>query len=49
MNGNGHMMMAEKNSRQVLQPLIDWMHKNVTGSNSHGPAPRRAGSVSLAL
>jgi pimeloyl-ACP methyl ester carboxylesterase len=47
-NGNGHMMMAEKNSRQVLQPLIDWMHKNVTGSNTQAPAPRRAND-SLAL
>ena len=23
--GNGHMMMVEKNSRQVLQPIIDWI------------------------
>ena len=37
------MMMVEKNSREVLQPIIDWMHKNVTGSNSQAPAPRRAG------
>ncbi len=48
MNGNGHAMMFEKNSRQVLQPLIDWMHKQVTGSNSH-QAPRRPGNDSLAL
>jgi pimeloyl-ACP methyl ester carboxylesterase len=47
--GNGHAMMMEKNSRQVLQPLIDWMHKNVTGSNNQAPAPRRAGNDSLAL
>jgi pimeloyl-ACP methyl ester carboxylesterase len=46
--GNGHMMMAEKNSREVLQPLIDWMNKNVTGTNKEAPAPRR-GSDSLAL
>ena len=38
--GNGHMMMVEKNSREVLQPIIDWMEKNVTGSNT-APAPRR--------
>ena len=49
MHGNGHMMMAEKNSRQVLQPLVDWMHKNVTGSNNQAPAPRRAASDSLAV
>ncbi len=47
--GNGHMMMAEKNSRQVLQPLIDWMSKNVTGSNNQAPAPRRQADDSLAL
>ena len=48
-NGNGHMMMAEKNSRQVLQPLVDWMHRNVTGSNNQTPAPRRGSNDSLAL
>jgi pimeloyl-ACP methyl ester carboxylesterase len=50
-NGNGHAMMFEKNSRQVLQPLIDWMHKHVTGSNSQGPAawPGRRGNDTLAL
>jgi pimeloyl-ACP methyl ester carboxylesterase len=47
--GNGHMMMVEKNSRQVLQPIIDWITKNVTGSNSQSPAPRRGSSDSLAL
>ena len=47
--GNGHMMMAEKNSREVLQPLIEWMNKNVTGSNSQAPAPRRQGNDSMAL
>jgi pimeloyl-ACP methyl ester carboxylesterase len=39
--GNGHMMMAEKNNREVLQPLIEWMNKNVSGSNNQTPAPRR--------
>lgn len=47
--GNGHMMMVEKNSRQVLQPIIDWITKNVTGSNSQSPPPRRTGGDSLAL
>ena len=47
--GNGHMMMAEKNSRAVLQPIVDWMKKNVTGSNNQAPAPRRQGNDSLAL
>jgi pimeloyl-ACP methyl ester carboxylesterase len=47
--GNGHMMMAEKNNREVLQPLIDWMNKNVTGSNNQAPVPRRQAGDSLAL
>ncbi len=49
MNGNGHAMMFEKNSREVLQPLIDWMHTHVTGRNNQAPATRRAGNDSLAL
>jgi pimeloyl-ACP methyl ester carboxylesterase len=47
--GNGHMMMVEKNSRQVLQPIIDWIGKNVTGSNTQSPAPRRGSADSLEL
>jgi pimeloyl-ACP methyl ester carboxylesterase len=47
--GNGHMMMVEKNSRQVLQPIIDWITKNATGSNSQSPAPRRGTADSLAI
>jgi len=47
--GNGHMMMAERNNREVLQPLIDWMNKNVSGSNNQAPAPRRQAGDSLAL
>jgi len=43
------MMMVEKNSRQVLQPIVDWMTKNVTGSNSQSPPPRRGSGDSLAL
>jgi pimeloyl-ACP methyl ester carboxylesterase len=47
MHGNGHAMMMEKNSRQVLQPLIDWMHKNVAGGSNQ--TSRRASGDSLAL
>src|SRR5262245_12778098 len=47
--GNGHMMMVEKNSRQVLQPIVDWMTKNVTGSNSQSPPPRRGSGDSVAV
>jgi len=28
-HGNGHMMMVEKNNRQVLQPILDWMSRTV--------------------
>jgi pimeloyl-ACP methyl ester carboxylesterase len=28
-HGNGHMMMLEKNNRQVLQPILDWIQKYV--------------------
>jgi pimeloyl-ACP methyl ester carboxylesterase len=48
-NGNGHMMMVEKNSRQVLQPIVEWITKSVGGSNSQSPPPRRGSSDSLAL
>jgi hypothetical protein len=47
--GNGHMMMVEKNSRQVLQPIIDWIGKNVTGSNTSRRPPRRGSADSLEL
>jgi len=29
-HGNGHLMMGEKNNREVLQPVLDWLNKNVT-------------------
>jgi pimeloyl-ACP methyl ester carboxylesterase len=31
-HGNGHMMMIEKNNRQVLQPIIEWIQTNVPAS-----------------
>jgi pimeloyl-ACP methyl ester carboxylesterase len=43
--GNGHMMMVERNHRAVLQPIIAWMDKSVTG---RAPAIKR-GSESTAL
>ena len=47
--GNGHAMMMETNSRAVLQPLVDWMHKEVTGSNAHPSPQRRPANDSVAL
>jgi pimeloyl-ACP methyl ester carboxylesterase len=34
-HGNGHMMMVEKNNREVLQPILDWLVKNVSAKNTH--------------
>ena len=38
-HGNGHMMMVEKNNREVLQPILDWIAKNVE-KDSVLPGPR---------
>jgi pimeloyl-ACP methyl ester carboxylesterase len=48
LNGNGHAMMFEKNSREILQTIIDWTKKNVTGSNNFS-APKKPAGDSLAL
>ena len=39
--GNGHMMMVEKNNREVLKPILAWIEKNVNGS-AQARARRRA-------
>ncbi len=43
--GNGHMMMVEKNNREVLQPILEWIDKNVPtrGARVAQPAPKPAG------
>ena len=42
--GNGHMMMVEKNNREVLKPILAWIDKNVNGnakaSNPKAPAKK---------
>ena len=38
-HGNGHMMMVEKNNREVLQPILDWIAKNVE-KDAVLPGPR---------
>ena len=45
LKGNGHAMMFEKNSRELLQTLIDWMDKQVSG----GIVQPKRGADSLAL
>jgi pimeloyl-ACP methyl ester carboxylesterase len=45
--GNSHMMMVETNHREVLQPILEWLDKNVnTGS---APAIKKRGTESTAL
>jgi pimeloyl-ACP methyl ester carboxylesterase len=44
--GNSHMMMVEKNHREVLQPILDWLDRNVHGT---APAVRKRGIESTAM
>ncbi len=53
-HGNGHAMMLEKNNREVLRPILDWLNKNVTLPNKASvkqpkPAAKSAESASLKL
>jgi len=45
--GNAHFMMMERNNREVLQPILEFLQKNVTDKTPPGAiaaaAPRRAG------
>ena len=47
--GNAHFMMEEKNNREVLQPILDWMQAKVStpllkaGAKIAAPAVRAAG------
>jgi pimeloyl-ACP methyl ester carboxylesterase len=40
-HGNGHLMMGEKNNRETLQPILDWMDKNVSAKGAPSTAPRK--------
>jgi pimeloyl-ACP methyl ester carboxylesterase len=42
-HGNGHMMMIEKNNRQVLQPILEWIQKNVPASGARATPASTAG------
>jgi pimeloyl-ACP methyl ester carboxylesterase len=39
--GNAHFMMMEKNNREVLQPVLDWIAKNVETPPAQIPAARQ--------
>src|SRR5262249_23524795 len=36
-HGNGHMMMIEKNNREVLKPILEWVEKNVNANAKASP------------
>src|SRR5436190_10343678 len=36
-HGNGHAMMCEKNNRETIKPILDWLDKNVNG---RAPLPK---------
>jgi pimeloyl-ACP methyl ester carboxylesterase len=48
-HGNGHMMMVEKNNREVLQPILDWMDKNVSPHAKAVPTTKHPDAVALKL
>jgi pimeloyl-ACP methyl ester carboxylesterase len=48
-HGNGHLMMGEKNNREVLQPILDWMNKNITAKAPAVSAPHTAKADSTAM
>jgi len=35
--GNGHVMMGEKNNRETIKPILNWLDKNVNG---RAPLPK---------
>jgi hypothetical protein len=37
-HGNGHMMMVEKNNRDVLKPILAWVEKNVNAAAKAPPS-----------
>ena len=47
-HGNGHMMMVERNNKEVLAVITDWIDKNVTKS-IRTPAIKRADNSSMKL
>ena len=48
-HGNGHMMMVEKNNREVLKPILAWVDKNVNGSAKRRARRRAAKKDSTAM
>jgi len=40
-HGNGHLMMGEINNRPALQPILNWIDKNVSTKNAPVAAPKK--------
>jgi pimeloyl-ACP methyl ester carboxylesterase len=50
-HGNGHMMMLEKNNREVLKTILEWVDKNVNAGAKPGvsrPAKKDSTAMKLA-
>ena len=47
-HGNGHMMMVERNNREVLKVITDWIAKNVEKDAKPAAAPAGESAVKLA-
>jgi pimeloyl-ACP methyl ester carboxylesterase len=48
-HGNGHMMMLEKNNREVLKPILAWVEKNVNAGAKPSAAKNGAKNDSTAM
>src|SRR5262249_51954348 len=48
-HGNGHLMMGEKNNRETLQPILDWLKKNVEKNASIPAVAKKADSTAMKL
>ena len=48
-HGNGHMMMIEKNNREVLKPILEWVEKNVNAGGKVGSSKAASKKDSTAM
>jgi pimeloyl-ACP methyl ester carboxylesterase len=49
-HGNGHMMMLEKNNREVLKTILEWVDKNVNaGAKPSASRPAKKDSTAMKL
>lgn len=48
-HGNGHLMMGEKNNRETLQPILDWLKKNVEKNAAIPAVAKKTDSTAMKL